>query len=83
MGKFIEYLPAKASSNKPFTNAQFLSEASSDFSKYKDFNTVIVISRNASVMNDAKQKGTSNQNLPLEPDSAIYFASKNLNGEVL
>jgi DNA-binding LytR/AlgR family response regulator len=83
MGKFIEYPPAKANSNKPFTNAQFLSEVSSDFSKYKDFNPVIVVSSDASAMNDAKQKETSDQNLPLEPGSAIYFAGKNLNGEVL
>ena len=80
MGKFIEYLPGKSDRNTAFTNAQFLSEGSLIFQS-KDFIPVIVVSSNT--MNDSKQKGTGNQNLPLEPDSAFYFSDKNLNVEIL
>src|SRR6185312_10487076 len=83
MGKFIEYLPAKANKSKAFTNAQFLSEGSFDFSKYKDFIPVIVVGSHASALPISTQHGTGNQNLPLEPDSAIYFTDKNLNVEIL
>lgn len=83
MGKFIEYLPAKPNTNKSLTNAQFLSEASFDFSKYKNFIPVIVVSSNASAMNDVKQKGAGTQNLPLESENGIYFSDKNLNVEIL
>lgn len=82
MGKFIEYLPAKLNGNITFTNAQSPSEGAFNFSKYKDFIPVIVVSSNASAITGAKQKGAGNQNLPLKPESAIYFA-ENLNVEIL
>lgn len=83
MEKFIEYQPRESNKNSTFTNAQPLSEGSFDFSKYKDFIPVIIVSSNISALNESKQKETGNQNLPLVPDSAVYFSDRNLNLEIL